>query len=179
MKDRIGDLVRKYEMLSHPEGGFYKETYRSNRQVILDGETYPAGTDIFYLLRNFKHLGDFSAWHKLKGVDETWFFHEGRDLTIYMIDLEGKLAKLILGQSEAANYQIHIPRDTWFSAVVEGDDPSGYCLVSCAVFPGFDFKCFELADRDKLGHEFPQYQEIIERLTRKGHLTKNTLSSPA
>lgn len=165
MQSKIQEIVEKYSLMPHPEGGFYKETYRSGQQVSLNGENHIAGTVIFYFLRSFKITGDFSAWHKLKNLDETWFFHEGNDLTVYIMDSNGHITTRILGKD--ADFQVHVPADTWFSAAVEIDEPEAFSLVSCSVFPGFDFQYFELADSDSLIEKYPKNKGLIEKFTRE------------
>lgn len=166
MKNRIEELTKKYSLKNHPEGGFYKETFRSEQNVSMNNQDYSSCTLIYYLLRNFKHSDDFSAWHKLHGLEETWLYHEGCNLTIYMIDKHGEIETHYLGSGDNADYQVIIPKDTWFAAVVDGIEETDFSFVSCAVSPGFDFKCFELAKRETMLSIYPHHKDIINRLTR-------------
>ncbi|GAB5408161.1 MAG: hypothetical protein BalsKO_05260 [Balneolaceae bacterium] len=88
--DRIKELVTKLDLKEHVEGGFYKETYRSNG-IIKKGSTPEEfngdrnySTGIFFLLTS----DTFSAFHRIK-QDEMWHFYEGSPLTIHMIDGNG------------------------------------------------------------------------------------------
>jgi predicted cupin superfamily sugar epimerase len=121
------------------------------------------------LLHSYQNTQEFSAWHRLNGLDETWHYHEGVDLTIYLIDANGELITKKLGKGEGAEYQIHIPKDQWFAALVDNPEPDAFCLASCVVFPGFDFKNFELAERDKLAKLYPQHKDLIIKLTHAPH----------
>jgi len=162
----IDQLVNKLKLEPHPEGGYYRQTFLGDRKVSLEGQEYPAGTSIYYLLRSYDATGDFSAWHKLKSLDETWHHHEGTDLIIHWLTPQGDLVTKKLGKGENAEYQINVPRNCWFSAYVDNPDPNAYSLVACTVFPGFEFKNFELAGRQDLSVLYPQHALLIEKLTR-------------
>jgi uncharacterized protein len=149
----------------HPEGGFYKETYRSPEKVPVDGlpsrffGSRNFSTAIYFLLRS----QDKSLFHRIKS-DELWHFHAGDTLHIYLLSEKG-LITCQLGPhlEQGDSLQIAIPANHWFGAAVA--NPDGYTLAGCTVAPGFDFKDFELADRAKLLHEFPAHHELIKRLT--------------
>ncbi|MFI4955256.1 MAG: cupin domain-containing protein, partial [Gammaproteobacteria bacterium] len=162
----INQLITKLGLQEHPEGGFFKETYRSDQMVMLHGKSYPAGTCIYYLLRSYKTTRDFSAWHKLHGIDETWTYHAGSDLTILWIDANAQIVTKKLGAGAQAEFQVHVPKDTWYCAFVEDPSPDAFSLVGGADFPGFDYSFFELAQRDKLTALYPQHGEIIAQFTR-------------
>ncbi len=151
----------------HPDGGFYRETYRSGATLEKAGlpEAFggprPASTAIYFLLdgQGFNHL------HRLKS-DELWHFHTGSSLTLHLIRLEGSYERICVGSRIEAgqNFQAVVPAGCWFGAVV--DDPASYSLVGCTVAPGFDFEDFEMGDRERLLARYPQHAEIIRRLTR-------------
>ena len=140
-------IIAKLDLKPHPEGGFYKETFRANANVIVDESIYgtnkrTAGTSIYYLLRS----NEFSAWHRLKS-DEVWNYHGGSSLTLHMINSEtGTYSQAIIGDvaDETADPQFTIKANTWFAASF--NDKQSFSLVGCTVFPGFDFSDFELAD---------------------------------
>lgn len=147
----------------HPEGGFYKETYRSRTRVseLKHASNKSAYTSIYYLLAG----KDFSAWHRIKS-DETWYFHLGCDLLIYYID-QSKVVRTVQIGMESKSFQATIPANTWFAAKPLKEDV--YCLVSCAVAPGFEFEDFEMGTREALLNEFGTTAEntkLIEALTR-------------
>lgn len=160
--------VEKYQLQPHPEGGFYAETYRSQGSIAQNA--LPAefagdrsySTGIYFLLEN----KDFSAFHKIKS-DEMWHFYAGGPLEVYVIYPETAKLEVIRLGSDPENgevFQAVVPAGTWFgSCPLEG---ASYSLVGCTVAPGFDFDDFEMAERESLVNLFPQYKELILRLTR-------------
>jgi predicted cupin superfamily sugar epimerase len=161
--------VKKLDLVPHPEGGFYKQTFRSDNMVTIPGKIeipHSAGTDIYYLMGS-PVIGDFSAWHTLHNLEESWHYHYGKDVIIYIIDSKGNIIENHLGLGENAKLQVHIPANSWVCAAVNSENPDDYALVGCTVHPGFDFKDFELADKSNLSKEFPQHKAIIEKYTRE------------
>jgi len=161
------ELVLQLGMLPHPEGGFYKETYRSPGKIpatALDvsfaGDRNHA-TAIYYLLEQ----GDFSAFHKIR-QDEIWHYYLGGPLLLHVIDKDGNYYAQWIGKDIAAGHrpQWVVAAGDWFAA--EPAPNSDYCLMGCTVAPGFDFADFELASRDELSKTFPQHKDLIKRLTR-------------
>ncbi len=167
MQNRIKELVEKLDLQEHVEGGFYKETYRSDGIIKLGN--IPEGferdrnycTGIYFLLTS----ENFSAFHRIK-QDEMWHFYEGSPLTIHMIDEGGRYSFQRLGLDLENNElpQFTVPKNVWFASEVE--DPNTYCLTGCTVSPGFDFADFELAERKILIDAHPNHKEVIHRLTR-------------
>jgi predicted cupin superfamily sugar epimerase len=164
VKKSINYWVEKLALLPHPEGGFYKETYRSPVEANFAGfdGSRNAVTGIYFLLTK----DNFSAFHKIES-DEMWHFYAGDSLEIYRFSPQGDLEIINLGldleQGEVP--QAVVPKDCWFaSRVKSGGD---YALVGCTVAPGFDFQDFELANRADLLKLYPQFTEIIEQLTRQ------------
>ena len=159
----IHSIIDDFGLVAHPEGGFYKEMYRS-KVIIKDAKGIrekSAYTSIYYLLAG----GDFSSWHRIKS-DETWFFHQGCDLLIHFFDHEKNLQSVELGLS-SKNLQATIPANTWFAA--RPTDLTFFSFVSCVVSPGFEFEDFELGDRQALLAEFgdsKENNEAIKRFTR-------------
>jgi predicted cupin superfamily sugar epimerase len=158
--------VRELKMLTHPEGGYFKETYRSSD--IINREHLPHGfnghrnisTSILYLLAG----SQCSKLHRIKS-DEMWHFYDGSGLIIYSIDEKGKLMENKLGLViENGEYpQVLIKAGDWFGAEV--NEPESFCLAGCTVAPGFHFDEFELGDRNDLIKLFPEHKTIIEELT--------------
>ena len=156
------EIVERLGLQEHPEGGFYKETYRSNQTIETDKNVYRnISTAIYFLLENENK----SLFHRIKS-DELWFFHQGEALEIVFIK-EGVLNTIILGNNleNGEVIQATIPANTWFASRVK--NLKGYSLVSCAVAPGFDFADFELAKREDLINEFPNLKETIEKFTKE------------
>lgn len=158
------DYVNLLHLQPHPEGGFYKETYRAEMQAGFDsfGGMRNVSTGIYYLLDH----GNFSAFHRIKS-DEMWHFYDGTGLTVYVIHPQGDLEIIRLGKNLAGGetLQAVVPAGCWFASTVEQQE--GFALVGCTVAPGFDFQDFELAKRESLIGLFPAHKELIHRLTRK------------
>lgn len=150
------ELIELLELIPHPEGGFYKETYRSSENTT-EGKSLM--TSIFFLLTS-EHVSHF---HRIKS-DEHWYFHEGSPLTIHLLNDNGH-EELKLGSSLENGESFHhlVPKNTIFGSSV--DEEKGYALVSCAVAPGFDFNDFELFDSTYLLKLYPKEERIIKRLT--------------
>lgn len=157
--------IQQLQLQPHPEGGYFRETYRSDESIT--GDSLPArydgerslSTAIYFLLK-----GDqVSAFHRIRS-DELWHFHAGSPLTLHLLDGGGhRTLKLGPNPQDGAAFQHTVPRQTWFGAAV--DDPQGYTLVSCTVAPGFDFRDFEMADPQQLAGEHPGHRELIYRLS--------------
>ncbi len=166
-ENRIKQLVSELNLSPHREGGFYKEIYRSTDNVLAPerfGGEKPerlAATLIYYLLSK----NDFSAFHRIKS-DETWIYLEGSPLLVHVLDKNTKKYSINkvgpLSSNVLPNYTV--PYGNWFAAEVE--DQESYSLVSCFVAPGFEFRDFEMADRQALLEEYSDHHEIIKKLTR-------------
>ena len=157
-------LREKLDLSELPgEGGYYKETYRSDKTIILPSETdgeRSISTSIYYLLDGTQ----FSAFHRLKS-DEIWHFYIGSSITLYIINKMENLSEVKLGSNieKGELFQIQVRAESWFAATV--NDISSYALIGCTVSPGFDYLDFELGDRKKLIERYPQHKSIIEKLT--------------
>ena len=156
MKARIAELVKSLELKPHPEGGFYKETYRS---VLKNQEEQSLMTSIYFLLTSDSP----SHFHRIQS-DEHWYFHEGNPLSIHLLTDNG-LETIQLGLDLAKNQTPHalVEGNTIFGSEIQTAD--GYALVSCVVSPGFDFSTFELFTKEDLLPEFNDHSALIERLT--------------
>lgn len=155
--------IELLQMERHPEGGYFRETYRSDEYIGQHalGKRFTGdrclSTSIYFLLGQ----GEFSAFHRIKS-DEVWYFHEGAPLDIFVLDPEKGLQVLGLGKDVAAGYypQRMVKQGCWFASRSSGN----YTLVGCAVAPGFDFVDFELADYTALAGQFPDHKELIRSL---------------
>ena len=155
------EIVQKLGLIEHPEGGFYKETYRSSSSMETEQNAIRnVCTAIYFLLEN----DNISLFHRIQS-DELWFFHQGEPLEIVFIK-EGVLNSIVLGTSfeNGEVPQATVPANIWFASSVK--QRKGYSLVSCTVAPGFDFADFELASRENLLQEFPHLKEIIHEFTK-------------
>jgi predicted cupin superfamily sugar epimerase len=157
--------IGQLHLQAHPEGGFYRETYRSQEFIPYHGlpERFSAdrnvSTAIYFLLRS----QDRSLFHRIKS-DEMWHFYAGSSLSIFVLK-DGELSVMILGNEieKGQSLQIVVPANCWFGAKVNETD--SYTLAGCTVAPGFDFHDFELADRSFLLKEFPSARSVVEMLT--------------
>ncbi len=160
--------IDSLELERHPEGGYFRETYRA-------AESIPAtalpnrfqgcrqfATAIYYLLQS----EDFSALHRLAS-DEVWHFYGGSPLDIHIIDPSGRYSKPRLGNDPKndQSFQVVVEAGCWFGATVAL--PGSYTLAGCSVAPGFDFADFELAHRQALITQYPKHKNLIEGLTRR------------
>ena len=159
----ISDLILQLGLLPHPEGGYFKETYRSKGFTNNPWHEGPRSlcTGIYFLLTSV----NFSALHRIKS-DEMWHFYAGDAIEIVEIDLEGSLILTQLGnQFERGQVpQYVVKAGHWFGSRVYADGQAG--LVGCTVSPGFDFADFEMGERSELISTFPQHHTLIESMTR-------------
>lgn len=157
--------IEKLEMIQHPEGGYFKETFRAKESM--EAEHLPGrystartiSTSIYFLLTT----ESVSNFHRLNS-DEIWHYHTGGAARIHMISPEGVYSYQDIGDSLENNQhlQVIIPRHSWFAAEVISDD---YILVGCTVAPGFEFEDFELAQRRTLTNEYPDLSDLVKRFT--------------
>jgi predicted cupin superfamily sugar epimerase len=155
------------QLRPHPEGGYYRQTYRCAEVVPAAalpprfGGDRAFSTAIYFLLEG----DDFSALHRIKS-DEMWHFYDGSPLTVHTIDPHGEYAAITLGRDLAAGQvpQAVVPAGWLFGSAL--NDTRLYALVGCTVAPGFDFADFEMPGREKLLRLYPRHRQVIERLTR-------------
>lgn len=159
--------IDKLQLVAHPEGGYYRETYRS--ELSIAREALPAqftgarlvSTAIYFLLEG----ENFSAFHRLRS-DELWHFYAGSPITVHVIEPDGARSEIKLGNDPEAGevLQAVVKAGRWFASRVR--DPQSFALAGCTVAPGFDFADFELGKRSELIRLYPQHRTLIEQLTR-------------
>ena len=158
------EWIRALDLVPHPEGGHYRETYRAPATSTPPGFAGPRAlsTAIYFLLQGH----EVSVLHRLRS-DELWHFHAGAPLHIVELTTAGALREHRLGLDVGAGErpQAMIPAGSWFGARVA--DAAGFALASCTVAPGFDFADFELGDRAELRAHYKQHTEVIDALTRR------------
>lgn len=150
-------LIEQLGLEAHPEGGYFRETYRSPYQ--LEQQDRQLMTSIYFLLTDT----NVSRFHRIT-ADECWYFHTGTPIIVHTLDENGHY-EFVLG-NDVTNGQLPfylVKGGTIFGSSVLGD--KGYALVSCAVAPGFDFRDFELFDTETLLRQFPEAETIIRKLT--------------
>ncbi|MDD7987015.1 cupin domain-containing protein [Lentisphaera marina] len=155
MNPRALEIIKKLELIEHPEGGYFREVYRSELEVhsSIVGSARFAVTEIYFLLCQ----GQVSRFHKV-AHDEFWHFYEGAPLRLIDGDLES-FQELELG-GEELNYQHCIRGGCWQAAESTGD----YTLVGCTVAPGFDFADFAFLNEDEsklVKSNFADYAKFI------------------
>ena len=129
------NLIEALELKPHPEGGWYRETFRAEAPP---GERSPA-TAILFLLE----AGERSHWHKVDST-ELWLFHAGSALRLRTARDDGgpvRTARLGADLLAGEQPQLQVAPGEWQSA----DADRGWALVSCVVSPGFEFAGFTLA----------------------------------
>lgn len=132
------EVVKLLEMAPHPEGGWFRETWRSDET---DEAGRAVGTAIYYLL----DVDSFSHWHRVD-ADEIWHYYAGAPLALSVsrdgVDAEARHLGPMLAAGQRP--QLRVPKGWWQSATSLG----AWTLVGCTVSPGFDFQGFEMAPRD-------------------------------
>jgi predicted cupin superfamily sugar epimerase len=166
LNKKASEYIKELELELHPEGGYFKEIYRSDE--IIKGNSLPErynsdrnfSTSIYFLLEGQQ----ISKFHRLKS-DEIWHFYDGSSIKIFIINFDGILSEYTLGRNieKGEILQLGIEHDHWFAAKII--DKNSFSLIGCTVAPGFDFNDFELANREYMLNSFPQYRDIIIEFT--------------
>lgn len=132
-------VVRDLALAAHPEGGWYREVFRSPHRVVrADGAERSALTFIWFLLG----AGQHSAWHRVAGADETWHWVDGGAIELSVIERDGRAWRTVLGaRGDGHVPSAIVPADAWQAARPAGNEAA---LVQCAVAPGFDFADFAM-----------------------------------
>lgn len=133
-QDEADRLIAKLDLAPHPEGGWYRQTWKGPE---VGGRA--SGTAILFLLK----AGEKSHWHRVD-ADEIWLWHAGAPL---ILSMGGDRAEdHLMGPDVLAGQmpQVIVPAHLWQAARTTG----AYTLVSCTVSPGFDFAGFTLAPPD-------------------------------
>lgn len=167
MNTTIDHIITTLELKPHPEGGFFRETYRSSGEIHPDSlDTRYTGprnyaTCIYFLLTS-KHFSSFHRIHQ----DEIWHFYAGAPILLHIISESGADTKQMIGTNlqQGEVPQFVVPGGSWFAAEVA--EPDSYSLIGCTVSPGFSFEDFELGSQKELVARFPDQEALISRLTR-------------
>ena len=161
------DFIHHYKLLPHPEGGYYKETYRAAENIpyCCLPERFTGArcfsTAIYFLLEQ----DNFSSFHRLQS-DECWHFYAGGRMHVHIVYPDGYFETIDLGPDilNGEKFQFIVPAGCWFAS--ETAPGTLFSFVGCTVAPGFDFADFELANADELSKVYPQRETLIRRLTR-------------
>ena len=166
MQDAVNRIVERFKLIPHPEGGYYREVYRSPLEIQHPGvdashDTSRRGSTFIYFLLG---KNDFSAFHRVRWSDEIWHLYAGGPLELHTIDAQHRYACHTLTGDVAHGEPAHVvPAGCWQATRPAPGVEWAFC--GCTVAPGFDFADFELADRDALLAEYPRHQDWIRRLT--------------
>jgi len=139
MGDSAAGLIEQLGLAAHPEGGWYRETWRGAAGA--DGRA--SGTAIVFLLR----AGEASHWHRVDAA-ELWLWQAGDPLELRLAESDASpVRSVVLGSNIGAGQALQglVAPDEWQAARPFGEARHGYTLVSCVVVPGFDFAGFTLA----------------------------------
>lgn len=160
-------IIEELQLQPHPEGGFYRETYRCSEQIAAGalhsryGSARSISTSIYFLLTREV----FSAMHRVAS-DEIYHFYCGSPLEMLLLKPDRTHEIVMIGTDFSAGHrpQFVIPKGVWQGSRVIG--PEEFTLVGATVAPGFDFNDFELANREQLLEQFPAQADRINALTR-------------
>jgi uncharacterized protein len=159
--------IKKLGLRRHPEGGWYRETYRSAESLQADAlpdrfkGARSVSTAIYFLLER----GQMSRLHRIQS-DEVWHHYAGGSLVVHSLTPDGRHTRTRLGSRVARGErpQAVVPAGSWFGAMLAPD--TTYALVGCTVAPGFDFADFELGNAQTLLRLFPRHGAIVRALCR-------------
>lgn len=158
--------IDKLNLQKHPEGGWFKEVYRSEDVVSEEGLSFDFegsrnfSTSIYYLLQE----SNFSAFHRIKS-DELWHYYVGTSSIEIVTINSDEIVRHIVGSDilNGEQFQVVVPKNTWFAAHLL--NRNGFALVGCTVSPGFYSKDFELAG-ENLKDKFPDLADEIQSFLR-------------
>jgi len=161
-------IIRLLDLKPHPEGGFYKEIYRSDE--ILQKESLPYrysgarcfSTGIYYMLRP----GDISMMHRVKS-DETFHFYMGDTAEMLKLypDGTGQIIEIGIELEKGMEPCITVEKDVWQGLRLK--EGGSFVLFGTTVSPGFEFADFEVGDRKLLQEQYPDFSDRIGELTKK------------
>jgi hypothetical protein len=157
MHPEAADLIAALQLQPHPEGGFFRETFRAPFRVKNEaGLDRSASTAIYFLLP----AGTFSAFHRVSS-DEAWHHYRGAPLDLHVLSPAGAAQVVELSPTRP---QFVVPAGWWQAAKPRGET---YALCGCAVSPGFEFADFEMPNRAHLSALFPDHAELFRSLCRE------------
>lgn len=153
--ERIEALVRELGLEPHPEGGYFRETYRAGAT----GE--PLATAIYFLVTP----SSFSALHRLR-ADEIYHFYLGDPLDMLLLYPDGRCERPVLGADVEAGErpQLVVPAGVWQGSRVQ--EGGAFTLFGTTMAPGFTFAAFEMGEREALCAEYPDHPALVRRYTR-------------
>lgn len=167
MEDPVAAIVRRFDLQPHPEGGYFREVYRS--AVTVDHPGIPVhearerrgGTLIYFLLGR----DDFSAFHRVRWTDEIWHLYAGGPIELHLLEPSGAHSTRVLASDLTSGEPTTVVPAGWWQAARLAPG-CRWAFGGCTVAPGFDFADFEMPPRADLLAQHPQHAEIITALTR-------------
>lgn len=161
------DIIAKLDLIPLPEeGGFYRETHRSNILIpknSMEGISSDRSTStlIYYLVTP----EEFSGLHRVKTADEIFHFYLGDPVEMLQITESGEAKKVVMGQNiPEQQLQTVVEKSVWQGTrLVEGGE---WALLGCSVAPGFEFDDFEIRTQKEFFEMFPQHKEKLKAYTR-------------
>lgn len=167
MDEQAKRIVERFAMQPHPEGGYFREVYRSalelDHPAISSGQANRRNgcTFIYFLLPS----NQFSAFHRVKGSDELWHLYAGGPLELHLIDAGGRHTCLELTTGlDAGEPTGIVPAGVWQAA--RPAPGARFAFAGCTVAPGFDFADFEMPRAEALVDAYPRHEALIRELTR-------------
>ena len=162
------EIIRRLNLKPLPiEGGYFRETYRSDETVSASvlpqrfGGDRSFSTAIYYLLT----ADTFSALHRLPS-DELFHFYLGDPVGMLQLHPDGSSCVITLGPDLKAGQQLQavVPRAVWQGSFL--CDGGRWALLGTTVAPGFDFDDYQAGERDQLIRQYPDRAKLIAQLTR-------------
>lgn len=138
----VQELIERLQLRPHPEGGFFKEIYRSETACNFEGQHRSVLTGIYFLLRQNEH----SRWHVVD-ADEVWHYYDGAPLELFVASPDRTIYKTITLGSVTDGYSATfvVPRNWYQAARSKGE----WSLSGCNVSPGFSFDGFRFLTADE------------------------------
>jgi predicted cupin superfamily sugar epimerase len=168
VQETVRKIVERFELMPHPEGGYFREIFRS--QLTFEhpsvererGALRCGGTLIYFLLAD----RDFSAFHRVRSSDEIWHLYAGGPLELHTIDAARRYERRVLTTDlEHGEPAAVVPAGCWQAArLAPGSD---WAFSGCTVAPGFEFADFEMPPASQLIAAYPAHERIIRELTRR------------
>lgn len=155
------DLIKHLGLTEHVEGGYFSETYRSDKTYDTAQGDRSTMTSIYYLLTDGASIGHFH----LNQSDIMHYFHSGDPIDYYLLEKNGQLSKITLGPDlqSGQQFQLMVPGGVWKASQLN-KGPVGYGLIGEAVAPGFEFDDMTLGDYQTMLAKFPHHRELLNQL---------------
>lgn len=169
MDEDVRRIVERFGMTPHPEGGWFREVWRS--PLAVEHSAVPAGqanrrsggTLIYFLLSG----NDFSAFHRVRWTDELWHLYAGGPLELHTIDAgRSHGSRLLTTDLDRGEPTALVPAGHWQAARLAAN--ARWAFGGCTVAPGFEFDDFEMPPAEILLAEYPEHAAIVRELTRGG-----------